>query len=428
MSTAIYDVIVVGAGYSGLCAGYHLKTYGLNHIIFERGKIGESWLTQRWDSFRFNSTNKLNVLPGEEITDDPDTFSRVPVFLSILNEFVSKHQLPVEENSKVIKIEKPGDFFIITVSSSDTVKDYLCKQVVIASGAANEIKIPSLANHISGSIRSFHTGQYKNPEQLPPGAVLVVGGAQSGIQIAEDLINAGRKVYLSTSEVGRIPRWYRGQDIFYWVKELKFYKVKAEEIHDPKLLDLRPPHVSGTSPNGRDSLSLQSLAKRGAVILGKMNRSDEMNVFFEDNAAAHVKFADEFSDKIKRMIDDYITQNNLPAPPACDDEADKPDVYAACASTIPSLNLKEENIGSIIWATGFDADLSYIHLPVFDETGKLKIKEGIPDLPGLYFLGYPWLRYRQSPILFGIIEDAQFVIDKLHNYSKENFHSMPVEI
>ena len=428
MSETLFDAIVVGAGYSGLSASYHLRKYGLNHIVFERGKIGESWRSQRWDSFRFNSTNKLNVLPGEDCKTDPDRFGYVGPFISSLEEYVEKHQLPVLENSKVIAIDKPGLNFKVIVVSNGIEKNYYSKQILIASGVANEIKIPSLAKNIPQQIKQLHTGEYKNADQLLPGAVLVVGGAQSGIQIAEDLINAGRKVYLSTSEVGRIPRWYRGKDIFYWVKELKLYEVRAEDIKDPKLLDLRPPHVAGTSLSGRDSLSLQSLAKRGAIVLGKMNKADEENVLFENNAAAHVKFADEFSDKIKKIIDDHIATNNLPAPPPHYDEADLPDVEAECASSITHLNLKENNINSIIWATGFDVDHSYIKLPVFDDKGKLKHKHGITELPGLYFLGYPWLRNRQSPILFGIIEDVEFVIDKLYSYSKENFPSAPIGV
>jgi putative flavoprotein involved in K+ transport len=414
---AIFDVIVVGAGYSGLSASYHFKKYGLTHIVFERHRIGDSWRSQRWDSFRFNSTNKLNVLPGEKEPDDPDVFGTVPEFVSLLEQYVSKHQLPVCENSKVTSIEKPGKFFVVTVLSNGISKNYFSKQVLIASGAANEINIPSIAKKVSKDIKQLHTCQYKNSTQLPAGAVLVVGGAQSGIQITEDLLNAGRKVFLATSRVGRIPRWYRGRDIFYWVKDTKFYEVKAEEIKDPKLLDLRPPHVSGTG-TGKESLSLQSLAKRGAIILGKLDKADEQNVFFQPNAAEHVKFADEFSHQIKKMIDDHIAHNNLSAPSPHYDEPDMPDINAACASTITSLDLKENNINSIIWSTGFEHDYSYIKLPVFDEKGKLKHKDGIPLFSGLYFLGYPWLRNRQSPIIFGIIEDAEFIVEKIYENSK----------
>jgi putative flavoprotein involved in K+ transport len=427
MKKTIFDVIIVGAGYSGLSASYHLKKYGLSHIIFERGRIGESWRSQRWDSFRFNSTNKLNVLPGDNEATDPDVFGKVPEFVSALEKYVSKYQLPVAENSKVISVEKPGEFFQITVSSNNTLKNYSCKQVLIASGAANEIKISSLAKKISKDIKQLHTCEYKNADQLPAGSVLVVGGAQSGIQITEDLLHAGRKVYLSTSKVARFPRWYRGKDIFYWVMDAKFYDIKLEELEDPKLADARPPHVAGTG-SGKDSLSLQSLAKQGAVILGKLDDADESSVFFQPNAAVHVKYADEFSQKIKQMIDDFISENKLQAPPPHFDEADIPDKDASCASSITALNLKENDINSIIWATGFNADYSYIKLPVFDREGKLKHTDGIPSYPGLYFLGYPWLRSRKSPILFGIIVDVEFVVEKIYDFYKANFHSISIEV
>jgi putative flavoprotein involved in K+ transport len=428
MTETLFDVIVVGAGYSGLAASYHLKEYGLDHIIFERGKIGESWRSQRWDNFRFNSTNKLNILPVDDPDpDDPDSFSSATAFVLALEHYVKTHQLPVVENSKVISIEKPGETFVVSVSCNNEINKYFCRQVLIASGVANEIKVPSLAKNISRDIKQLHTSEYKNADQLPNGAVLVVGGAQSGCQITEDLLLAGRKVYLSTSMVGRIPRWYRGKDIFYWVVETKFYDIKAEEIKDPKTLELSPPQVSGTG-SGRESMSLQSLSKKGAIILGKMNDTNKSIVFFQEDAAQHVKFADEFSQKIKQMIDDYIMENNLSAPEGHYDEADIPDVDASCASKITSLDLKENNINSIIWSTGFDHDHSYIKLPVFDDKGKLMHKDGIPGFPGLYFLGYPWLRTRKSPILFGIIEDVKFVVDELYNYSKENFKSAEIEI
>src|SRR5688572_11589066 len=327
MKETVYDVIIVGAGYSGLCASYHLKKYGLNHVIFERGKIGESWRSQRWDSFHFNSTNKLNILPGEKEPGDPDRFGMVPQFVSSLEQYVAKHQLPVAENSKVICIEKAGGFFQVTVVSNNSIQKHFSKQVLIASGAANEIRIPSIAKNISKDVKQLHTSEYKNANQIPPGAVLVVGGAQSGIQITEDLLHAGKKVFLSTSKVARIPRWYRGKDIFYWIMDAKFYDVKAEDIEDPDLLNLKPPHVSGTG-TGKHSLSLQSLAKQGAVILGKLDGANESDVFFQPNAAQHVKFADEFSQRIKKMIDDHINENNLSAPLPHYDEADIPDADA----------------------------------------------------------------------------------------------------
>lgn len=414
----ILDIIVVGAGYSGLCASYHLKKSGLDHIVFERNKIGDSWRTQRWDNFRFNSTNKLNVLPGGGEPADPDLFGTATSFVNELERYVIRYHLPVQQDAKVISIGNPAGCFHVRVLSDGQVKDYFSRQVLIASGASNEIRIPSMSKNVSAEIKQLHTSEYKNADKLPGGAVLVVGGAQSGIQITEDLLNAGRKVYLSTSEVGRFPRWYRGRDIFYWLRDLKFYGESEDQVKDPKSLVMRPPHVAGTG-NGRESLSLQSLAKRSAIILGKLSKVADTTAYFENNAAEHVKFADAFSKKIKRIVDEYITQNNLDAPAPHHDEPDVEDVNASCASTITELDFKENDIKTVIWSTGFDHDHSFIKLPVFDQQGKLRHKNGVPDYPGLYFLGHPWLRNRQSTILFGIIEDVEFVVDRICKYSKD---------
>ena len=418
MKETVLDVVVVGAGFAGLSASYHLKNYGLRHMVFEKGRIGASWRSQRWDSFRLNSTNKLNVLPGmKNVTDNPDAFPTAPDFVTSLEQYVSDCKLPVLENSKVIAVEKSGDLFRVIVSAHNNISDYLCRQVIIASGIANEIKIPFFAANISSTIKQLHTSDYRSAGRLPAGAVLVSGSAQSGVQIAEDLLDSGRKVFVSTSRVDRIPRWYRGRDIFYWLIDIKYFDLKAGEVSDPAMLDSRNPQVAGTG-DGRDTVSLQSLAKKGAVILGKMDNADNENVFFQPNAAMHVKFADEFSENIKKRIDDYIIENQLKAPPPHFDAADIPDVEATCASSIASLNLKENNIGSIIWSTGFSADFSYIRLPVFDDNGKLIHHNGLPTFPGLYFLGYPWMRSRKSTILFGIAEDAAFIVDKVNCDSK----------
>ncbi|MEP6595874.1 MAG: hypothetical protein ABJA71_07995, partial [Ginsengibacter sp.] len=161
--------------------------------------------------------------------------------------------------------------------------------------------------------------------------------------------------------------------------------------------------------------------------LGKMDTADRHNVFFQPNAAVHVKFADEFSQKIKKMIDEFIIKNHMSAPAPHYDEADIPDVDASCANSITSLNLRANNINSIIWSTGFDVDFRYIKLPVFDSERKLKHKDGIPAVPGLYFLGYSWLRRRKSVIIFGILKDAEFIVERVYNYSKTNPQSSPVE-
>ncbi len=427
MNTPILDVIVVGAGYAGLSTSYYLKKHGLNHIVFERGKIGESWRSQRWGSFTFNTANKFNVLPGEVYKGtDPDAFASAPEYISSFQEYVSTNQLPVLENSKVISIEKPAEFFNVIISSDNDIKNYSCRQVVIASGCANEIKIPFFAKNISEDIKQLHTSEYRNPDQLPAGAVLVVGSAQSGCQIAEDLAEAGRTVYLSTSMVARIPRRYRGKDIMDWLISMKFFDIRAEEIQDPKMLQMKVPQLTGTG-GGRKTISLQSLAKKGIAIVGKAENADGQNVFFQPNASLHIKFADGFSKKVKDMVDEFILKNQLTAPLPEADAEDMPDIDASCASTITSLSLKENNIRAVIWTTGFGANFNYIKLPVLDDEGNPKHQDGVSTVAGLYFLGLPWLRARKSATIYGIKDDAEFVAQKVFSYSHKKIHANPIQ-
>jgi putative flavoprotein involved in K+ transport len=415
MKTSVFDTIVVGAGVAGLSASYCLKKHGLNHIVFERGKIGESWRSQRWDSFRLNSMNKLNALAGVVYNEkDPGGFDRAADYYNSFEEYVSKYELPVKENSRVISIEKPADIFDVTVSSPEGITHYSSMNVVIASGYASEVSIPPFAGKIDPAVKQLHASQYRNAGQLPPGAVLVVGSAQSGCQIADDLADAGRKVFLSTSMVARVPRWYRGRDIMEWLIDMKFFEMRAEDIPDPAMRNMKPPQITGTG-GSRYTISLQSIAKKGVTILGKTEKAEGNIISLQSNAAMHVKFADGFSKKVKEMVDEFIQKTVTKAGPPETDENDLPDENADCASPLTSLDLKENDIRSIIWSTGFAGDYSYIKLPVFDEEGNLKHKDAMSDVPGLYFLGYPWLRGRKSLLILGIKGDAEFVADRIYS-------------
>lgn len=415
MSNSILDVIVIGAGHAGLSASYFLSQQNKNHIVFERGKIGESWRSQRWDSFRLNSSNRYNLLPGQkEYFNDPDAFPSAFEFASALESYSKINSLPVKENCKVVEVDKGSgsDFFTVSVNKNDFVKQYRSKQIVIASGGQNEKVVPSFSNNISEKIFQIHTSEYRNAKQLPDGNVFVVGSAQSGVQIAEDLALAGKKVFLSTAKVGRIPRSYKGKDIFDWLFLTGFFDVKTEDITDPAVFKMKPPQVSGVGERGRTT-SLQSLARHGVVILGKAINADNNHVFLEENAVTHVKYADEVSIKTKRSIDGYIEKNQIAAPQPETDINDEPDENASCASALTTLNLSVNNITCIIWSTGFIADFSYLKCPAFNKDKSLKHRNGLSEIPGLYFLGLPWMRKRKSAVIFGITEDAEFIANQL---------------
>jgi putative flavoprotein involved in K+ transport len=417
MNNSILDVAVIGAGHAGLAISYHLKQNGLEHLVFERDRIGETWRSQRWDTFKLNSQNKHNVLPGYMYTgNDPDGFCTAQELVSILETYAAAFQLPVQEHTQVISVEKPegAEYFTITVSENGTTKEYQSRQVVITSGCQNAQKVPSIAANVSPDIMQLHAMEYRSASQLPEGAVLVAGSAQSGCQIVEDLNDAGRKVYLSTSMVARFPRRYRGKDIIDWLLDMNFFTLMTEDVKDPAIFSMRVPQISGVGPHGH-TLSLQSLARGGATILGKIENADIENIYLMPNAQQHVQFADGFSQNVKVMVDEFIEKHPVAAPPPEEDIHDVPDVGATCASTATSLNLKEHNITSIIWATGFIGNFDYLKLPVFDGDGNPKHINGVADIGGVYFLGFPWLRMRKSGMIFGINDDAAFISQAILN-------------
>jgi len=417
MDDAVFDAIIIGAGHAGLSMSYQLKKNLKTHVVFERGKIGESWRSQRWDSFKLNTANKVNLLPGNELQNqDPDAFATAPEFVSILESYAEEFNLPVKENTQVLSVAQQDKvpYFTVSVMKNGKMETFLSKSIVVASGAQNEKKIPEFASEISSNVKQLHTREYRNAESLPDGAVLVVGSAQSGVQVAEDLIESGRKVFLATSNVGRLRRRYRGRDSVDWLIECGFYNQKAEDV-DPAMLKAKVPQVSGVGERGR-TVSLQSLARAGVVVLGKIEYAKANTIFLQPNGATHVNFGDEFSKKVKAMIDAFITKNAIDAPQPENDMNDHDDPTAACASSITSLDLLKQNITSIIWTTGFGSDLSYLKNRVVNSDGSIMHRHGISDVPGLFFLGFPWLRTRKSGIIFGCAEDSLFIAGEIEKY------------
>ncbi|MBO0931787.1 flavin-containing monooxygenase [Fibrella aquatilis] len=421
MNTPILDVIVIGAGHAGLSASYYLKQAGLAHLVLERGRVGESWRSQRWASFVVNSPNQFNRLPDTIPTeDDPGGFSSAHTFVATLTDYALAHELPIIEDTTVLSIEKSvgDDAFTIAVSRHDQFHTYRSRQVIVASGAMNTPQIPTLAGQLLPAIQQRHVATYRQADQLPDGGVLVVGSGQSGCQVAEDLAEAGRAVYLATSPVARLPRRYRGKDIMEWLVQMGFFNARAEDVPDPAMLHLKTPLLTGRD-GGQRTLSLQSLARKGVTLLGSMTDADDTMVAFAANAAMHVQFADEFSAQVKGMVDAFIQETGLTAPAPTPDPDDAPDPDVNCVDPITSLNLTGHGVTSVIWATGFGADFSYLHLPVFDSTGQPEHHNGITSTGGLYFLGLHWLRSRKSTTLLGLGEDARFIVDAACAYHQQ---------
>jgi putative flavoprotein involved in K+ transport len=415
---AMLDTVIVGGGQAGLGVSYFLQQNGQKHILFEQGRIGESWLSQRWDSFRLNTSNLRNTLPGLPYDGpDADGFSAPATLVNYFHEYVDRFQLPVRTGVSVVSVERAQDqeSFVIRTRTADGLEESVASRtVVVASGVQRVPRIPALHTKLPGDITQYHTANYRDPHGLPPGAVVVVGSGQSGCQITEDLLAAGRTVYLCTSKVGRVPRRYRGRDLIEWWVDTKFWDVTYDSLPDKSISRAAQPQISGIGRYGH-TVSLQNLASQGVVILGRLLDIDSGTLLFGDEAASHVHFADEFSQRVSKDIDAYLDRQNITPPPLEEDPADVPDPDAQCISSLRKLRLKESNVSTVIWATGFTGDFSWIHLPILDDQNKPIHARGVSPERGLYFVGFPWLNSRKSGIIYGVAEDANFIAQAIRH-------------
>jgi putative flavoprotein involved in K+ transport len=406
------DTVIVGAGQAGLAVSYFLQQHGNRHVLFEQGRIGESWLSGRWDSFQLNTPNARNVLPGLPYDGpEPDGFWRTDKLVDYFQKYVDRFHLPAQTGVKVISVERGADRegFIVKTKRQDQAEESVAsRSVVVAAGIQRVPKFPALRSKLPADIFQLHTSHYRKAEALSPGAVVVVGSGQSGCQISEDLLSAGRTVYLCTSRVGRVPRRYRGRDLVEWWVGTKFWDVTYDSLPDKSISRAAQPQISGLGRYGH-TLSLQYLASQGAAILGRLLDIESGRLVLSDEAAVHVHFADEFSQRVKNDIDTYLERMHITPPPLEEDPADAPDPEAKCVSPLRQLDLREANVSAVIWSTGFTGDFSWIHLPVFDDQNNPIHNRGISPERGLYFVGFPWLNSRKSGILYGVGEDAHYI-------------------
>jgi len=406
-----FDVVVVGAGQAGLAVSYFLQLDHRSHVVLESGRIGESWLSQRWESFKLNTPNYMSVLPGLPYDGpEPNGFKRSEALVEYFHRYVEEFHLPVRTGMTVVSIDRGnGERFEVSVKTEGGVTETVqTRSIVLANGLQRIPKIPALHSQMPQDVLQLHTAEYDNPASLPPGSIVVVGSAQSGCQVVEDLLAAGREVYFCTSKVGRTPRRYRGRDVMEWMMDLGIFDITYESLEDKAITHAPQPQVSGLGRYGH-TVSLQWLAGRGAVILGRLQGIEGRTLLLGDDAAENVRYADTFSQKIKDDIDAYLSDAGRELAPLEDDLADIPDANCDCVSALRELDIDRAGISVIIWATGFTGDLGWIHLPVVDERGNPIHERGVSPERGMYFLGYPWLHKRKSGIICGIEEDARYI-------------------
>jgi putative flavoprotein involved in K+ transport len=409
IKTPHHSVIVVGGGQAGLSASYYLQQESIDHLVLEKHSVTHTWRNQRWDAFSLVTPNWQCALPGYTYVDDfkgadPHGFMKKDEINEYLAGFVKSVNAPVREGVTVQRVvpRAIGGFEVHTSQG-----EFSADQVIVASGGYHTPIIPRLAERLPAGIHQMHSEQYRNPEALPAGNVLVVGSGQSGAQIAEDLHLAGRKVFLAVGDAPRCARFYRGKDVVDWLAEMGYYAIGVD-THPLRegVRDNTNHYVTGRD-GGRD-IDLRKFAVEGMQLFGRLEGLQGTRMQFSLNLAESLDSADAVYNRINGSIDKFIEQNAIDAPPG---ERYQP--LWAPEQERSELDLVAAGITSIIWCIGFSPDFTWVEAPVFNGRGHPGHQRGVTAQPGLYFLGLPWLYTWGSGRFSGVAKDARYLVDKI---------------
>jgi putative flavoprotein involved in K+ transport len=404
------DTIIVGAGQGGLSTSYHLSQQGREHVILEQADQAASAWRKRWDTFTLITPNWTIQLPGAEYQgDDPDGFMARDEVIAYFEEYIERFKLPIRYGIRVTSVEPMETGYLVSTDKGE----FETANVVIATGMYQQPRIPPMSANLSSEIQQLHSSEYHNPEALPAGAVLVVGSAQSGCQIAEELYQSGRKLYLSVSRAGRLPRRYRGKDITRWLEEIGFADRTVDKFPSPKVKFAGSAH--GTGKDGGHTINLHQFARDGVVLLGHIQSVQEDRIVLAPDLKDNLANTDKLEAEFIKEIDNYIEKSGLDVPKETLPELR--DGYEA--DEILELDLESAGITSVIWATGYKFDFSLVKFPIFDEDGYPLQKRGVTEYPGLYFIGLPLLHTIKSGLLSGVGDDAAHVASAIVTSEKK---------
>ena len=409
MSTKISDeshnIVIIGAGSAGLATSYFLTERNIAHVVLERGLVGNTWDVERWDGFHLVNPNWAVRLPGFHYSGtEPDGYLSKIETVDYLQNYAKHFGAPVRTGVDIANLERVGHRYLLTSSSGER---HRARCVVVATGAFGVPKIPNYATSLSRSISQIHSADYKNPASLAQGGVLVVGSGQSGAQIAEELYEAGKTVWLSVGNAGRRPRRYRGRDSSWWNYTMGSFDKTIENVES--IDDARygaSSHTSGAK--GGHDIYLREMAKNGVTLVGPVTGGEIYSLSLRTDLAEILKGVDEHPVNWMRNVDEYVEKNGMQVPP--DDTVAPPDIQDWPKGESPdSLNLVEAGIKTIVWSTGFKYDFDWIKLPITGDHNYPNQHRGVTDYPGLYFMGLQWMYGSKSAQFIGVGEDAEYV-------------------
>ena len=398
-------VVIVGAGHSGLAVSHVLTRHDIDHVLLERGEVANTWKTERWDSLRLLTPNWQTRLPGLAYDgDDPDGFMPVAELARFLERYAERCGAPVQTHTEVTSVA-PGDPGYVVQTTEGT---WEADAVVLASGAFNRPNVPALAGDLPAAIDQVTTFDYKRPDLLRPGRVLVVGASATGIQIADELLRSGREVTVAVGEHVRMPRVYRGRDIMWWLERIGRLDERYDEVDDlVRARRVPSPQLVGTPD--RADLDLNALTARGAELVGRLAAVRDGRALFSGSLRNVCNLADLKLVRLLDTIDAWAAQEGLG-----EGEGPRPDPTAVPEAPRLTIDLVEEGYETVLWATGYRADLSWLHVPCVDRKGEVRHDGGIVrDAPGLYRIGLNFLRRRKSSFIHGAEDDANDIVAHL---------------
>jgi putative flavoprotein involved in K+ transport len=405
-------VAVIGGGQAGLSMSYYLLQRGIDHVLLEAKTAGGDWQDRRWDTFCLVTPNWQCRLPGFSYSGaDPDGFMVREEITRYLDEYVKSWDFPLREQTAATRLRRDADGrFLVTTTAGQLTAD----QVVVATGPYQVPRTPRIAERIPDAITQIHSADYRNPGQLPPGEVLVVGTGQSGCQIAEDLHLAGRRVHLSVGSAPRVARRYRGRDVVAWLDDMGYYNRAISDFADEDAVRFRANHYV-TGRDGGHDIDLRAFAAQGMRLYGRLaGATTGGTLTFADDLRKNLDGADAVSESIKDSIDGHIAATGAAAPP---EPRYTPAWEPGEAREHGALELISAGVTAIVWATGFGADYRWIEVPVFDGRGYPTHRRGVTSCPGLYFLGLPWQHTWGSGRFVGVAADAEHLLRQITAYA-----------
>jgi putative flavoprotein involved in K+ transport len=390
--------VIIGAGQSGLAMSRHLTALSIDHVVLERGEVANSWRTERWDSLRLLTPNWQSRLPGYAYAgDDPDGFMTMPEVVRFLRHYADLSAAPVMTATRVTRVRQQDAGYELSTSQGA----WRCRKLVIASGACNIALVPSLAAGLPANVASLTPLQYRRPDLLPDGNVMVVGASASGMQLAREIQASGRRVVLSVGEHVRMPRTYRGRDIQWWMDAIGAMDVRYDAMEDIERAR-RLPSLQLIGTPERVTVDLNSLRKAGVELVGRLVGLRDGKAQFSGSLANLCALADLKMNRLLASIDDWVNVNGFaerfPAP-----HRHEP---TTIGETKLGLDLIAAGIGTVIWATGYRPDYSWLDIPVLDRKARIRHDGGVVAAPGMYVMGLPFMRRRKSSFIDGAGDDA----------------------